>query len=70
MSTTTNAQVHLRIVHNGHAHPVPSGGTVFPSSSDIGLVLFECNEDPARRTPSSRPRSPARRSTSARGRSP
>jgi hypothetical protein len=46
VSTTTNATVDLRIVHNGHAHPVPSGATVFPSSSDIGLVLFECNEQP------------------------
>jgi hypothetical protein len=46
VSTTTDAAVRLRIVHNGHTHPVPSGGTVFPGSSDIGLVLFECNEQP------------------------
>lgn len=46
VSTTTDAAVRLRIVHNGHAHPVPSGGTVFAGSSDIGLVLFECNEQP------------------------
>jgi hypothetical protein len=46
VSDTTDARVRLRIVHNGHAHPVPSGGTVFAGSSDIGLVLFECNEQP------------------------
>ena len=33
----------LRIVHNGHDHPLPSGATVFAGSPDVGLALILCD---------------------------
>jgi hypothetical protein len=45
-SKTDTGTVVLRIVHNGHVHPLASNMTVGPGESDVGLALFECDEDP------------------------
>jgi hypothetical protein len=40
------ARVQLQVVHNGHAHLVPSRGTIGAGDSGVGLVSLLCNESP------------------------
>lgn len=42
----TATVVSLRIVHNGHAHPLPADTTVLPGTREALVASFQCNFQP------------------------
>jgi len=45
-SKVATATVELRLVHNGHAHVLPSRNSVGIDEAEVGLAFFLCNELP------------------------
>jgi hypothetical protein len=45
-SKSATGRVELRILHNGHEHPVPSDNSIAPDQSEVGHVLMFCDEAP------------------------
>ena len=43
-SKTDQAAVELRLLHNGHTHPLPSQTTLDPAQAGTGTVDFVCDE--------------------------